>query len=56
MTISAVALRRFDLGRTSLLAATALATIVSAAAATGSESPKVSCASLTGLPIPKCRS
>ena len=53
MTISAVALRQFDLGRTSLLAATALATIGSAAAATGNESPKVSCASLTGLPIPK---
>jgi len=56
MNISAGGRRQFGLGRTSLLAATALATIgsaASAAAATANSSPKIVCASLTGLAIPK---
>lgn len=53
MKISAGLHGHFSMGRTGLLAATALATIGSAspAAAAGNLSPKVSCASLTGRPI-----
>jgi len=55
MDIFAVWRRQLGMRRANLLATTAFATIVTAASpalATGSASPKLSCASLTGLPIP----
>src|SRR5271170_7387244 len=54
MKIFAGGRRQFGLGRTNLMAGTALAAIVLAAlpaAAAGNSSPKVGCASLTGLTI-----